>query len=170
MIKAVCTPQFGSKKIDVTYQDGKHSGMLCVDMIVKYMQMYPCLKYLVLPFKQLIFNTQMNDPYQGGLTSYALVLMIVAYLQMKQYHKMSIDAKQPNLGVLFIDFLYFFSNMDFTATEIMPFKPNKEILYTTFVKASQGAGGSMVITDPLNPGNNVARSSYKYLNLRVWVL
>lgn len=78
----MCTPGYASKKVDITIQDGKHNGIKCVDLVKRYLQAYEPLKYLVMAFKQLIFNSQLNDPYQGGLTSYALILMIVSFLQV----------------------------------------------------------------------------------------
>jgi non-canonical poly(A) RNA polymerase PAPD5/7 len=84
-VKAICTPSYASKKVDITIQDGKHNGIRCVELVKKYLQAYEPLKYLVMAFKQLIFNSQLNDPYQGGLTSYALILMIVAFLQVNFY-------------------------------------------------------------------------------------
>jgi non-canonical poly(A) RNA polymerase PAPD5/7 len=83
-VKAVCTASYASKKVDITIQDGKHNGIKCVELVKRYLQAYEPLKYLVMAFKQLIFNSQLNDPYQGGLTSYALILMIVAFLQVAQ--------------------------------------------------------------------------------------
>lgn len=37
----------------------------------------------MLPLKQLIYYAELNDPYQGGITSYGIILMIVAFLQFK---------------------------------------------------------------------------------------
>ena len=70
-------------KIDVTVQEPRHNGLKCVDLVREYLKQYECLKYLVLPLKQLIFDANLNDPYQGGLTSYGLILMIVSFLQFK---------------------------------------------------------------------------------------
>jgi non-canonical poly(A) RNA polymerase PAPD5/7 len=82
VVKAICSLTFASKKIDITIQDGKHNGLKCVELVKKYLKTYEALRYLILPFKQLLFNSQMNDPYQGGLSSYGLVLMIIAFLQV----------------------------------------------------------------------------------------
>ena len=51
VIKATCTEKYGFKKIDLTVQDGKHSGPKCVELVNKYLELYGCLRYLVLPFK-----------------------------------------------------------------------------------------------------------------------
>lgn len=168
VIKATCTNSYGSKKIDITFQDGKHSGPECVRLVAEYLEMYECLRYLVLPLKQLIFNSQLNDPYQGGLTSYALVLMIVSFLQMRLYSNIPIDMTSPTLGSLYIEFLSFYSNYDYVNSEIKPLKPTKDLPRMPYEHvAAENVYNSIVIVDPLNTNNNVARSTYRYQVLKV---
>lgn len=168
IIKAICTPAYGGKKLDIAIQDGKHTGPRCVELVAKYLDLYQCLRYLVLPFKQLIYNSQMNDPYQGGLTSYALVLMIVSFLQMKLYNKLTIEAAFPNLGVLFIEFLNWYSNLEYMTTEIRPLRPIMEVGLAPFAMvAPEVPNNSIVVVDPLNSSNNVARATYKFHFLKV---
>lgn len=110
----------------------------------------------------------MNDPYQGGLTSYALVLMIVAFLQMKLMNKFQIGVQSPNLGILFIQFLSWYSNLDYINTEIRPQPPSMEVFQTPFIQLQSDATPSgILVVDPLNANNNVARSTYKFHFLKV---
>jgi non-canonical poly(A) RNA polymerase PAPD5/7 len=69
-----------------------------------YLAEYSVLKYLVLPLKQLLYYSKMNDPYQGGLSSYGLILMIVTFLQWKIYSKEEIAMQKGHLGNLLVDF------------------------------------------------------------------
>lgn len=39
------------------------------------------MRPLVLVLKQVLMRRRMNIPYEGGLSSYALTLMVVAFLQ-----------------------------------------------------------------------------------------
>lgn len=169
IVKATCTKEYGSKKIDITVQDGKHTGMKCVELVEKYLQVYPCLRYLVLPLKQLLFNSGMNNPYEGGLTSYALVLMIVSFLQFKLFNKQTIDIVEPNLGSLFIEFLHWYAYMDHTIIEIRPMQATSEVAIPPIVQGMVDPLSAMTITitDPLNSTNNVARATYKFQFLKV---
>lgn len=167
LIKATCTPAFGGKKIDITVQDGKHSGPKCVELVHQYLESYQCLRFLVLPFKQLIYNSQMNDPYQGGLTSYALVLMLVAFLQNKTHRAETVDVGSPNLGKLFIEFLNCYSSSDYGLKEIRPFPPGVKVVSPPFFQSPDLGMGAINIVDPLNPSNNVAKSSYRFHFLKV---
>jgi len=167
VIKVTCSEQYSFKRIDITFQDEKHTGLSCVELIQKYMESYPALEYLVLPLKQLMHITQLNDPYQGGLTSYGLVLMVVAYLQFKKYRGISIDMTEPNLGSLLLDFMYYFSNIDLSQTQISPVKSVKLDLNLSTIIQTQNSNHNSIITDPLLNSNNVAKSFLKHYIFRV---
>lgn len=83
VLKAVTNSSYQSRKIDITVQDGKHTGLKCVDLVKDYLKQFEVLHTLVVAFKQLIYSCQMNDPYLGGMTSYALILVLVAFLQVR---------------------------------------------------------------------------------------
>lgn len=171
VLKATCTKSFNSIRIDVTVQDGRHNGLKCVELVKVYMTSYESLVHLVLPLKQFIFNSDLNDPYQGGLTSYGLILMIVAFLQLKQRQGADITCKRPNLGILLVDFMNFYMNFDYTGSLIKPFLPNaplsKMIPYQKRVAQFNEMTQGMHIVDPINPTNNVSRATHRYYILRV---
>lgn len=83
MIKIVCTEKYLNKKLDITLQDERHNGLNCVDLVKEYLAEYEgLLKPIVFVVKHLLYLAGLNDPYQGGLSSYGLILMIVALLQV----------------------------------------------------------------------------------------
>jgi DNA polymerase sigma len=51
----------------------------------------------------------LNNPYFGGLSSYALFLMIVSYLQS---HEQAKEIAKVNLGKVLINFLGFYGSFD----------------------------------------------------------
>ena len=62
---------------------------------------------LILVLKQYLKVCQYNDPYFGGISSYALFLMIVSYLQSQQIPK---EVSKVNLGKLLISFFQFYGD------------------------------------------------------------
>ena len=172
ILKATCTKEFNFMKIDLTVQDLRHNGLSCVELVQAYLTKFSCLRYLVLPLKQLLFNSELNDPYQGGMTSYGLILMIVSFLQFKLKNNESISIERPNLGQLFIEFLNFYMNFDYTGMEIIPLKPGQGLERHPFDKYDSSqyndyGATCMHIRDPLNPTNNVSRSCHKFVFMRV---
>ena len=45
------------------------------------MEAYPVLRPIILVLKQIMYCSFANNPYKGGLSSYALILMVIAYIQ-----------------------------------------------------------------------------------------
>ena len=81
IIKIQCTGRYNNKKIDITYQDDNHNGLESVELIQQYLGIYPQLRALTFILKKFIYSARLFDPYSGGISSYGLILMIVAYLQ-----------------------------------------------------------------------------------------
>lgn len=46
---------------------------------------YPILEPLVLVLKQFLVQRDLNQPFNGGLSSYALIVMVVAFLKVFIY-------------------------------------------------------------------------------------
>lgn len=50
-----------------------------------------------------------NDPYTGGLSSYAMFLLIVSFLQAKQ---MPTELHLVNIGHILLEFLKYYAELD----------------------------------------------------------
>jgi DNA polymerase sigma len=81
IIKATCNAELDFKSIDISYQDEQHNGLKSVELIKNYLQVYPEAENLVLVLKKFIYESKLFAPYHGGLSSYALFLMIIAFIQ-----------------------------------------------------------------------------------------
>lgn len=81
IIKVQCTKKYEEKKIDITYQDKNHNGLESVKLINEYLDIYPQLRSLIFVLKKFMYSVNIYDPYTGGLSSYGLILMIVAFMQ-----------------------------------------------------------------------------------------
>lgn len=86
--------------------------MNSVELIQKYLSVYPQLRPLVFVLKKFIYSTNIYDPYSGGLSSYGLILMIVAYLQNENRERKTKAPsdlnKAPTIAEHLIGFLYFY--------------------------------------------------------------
>ena len=57
-------------------------GLKCSEMIKSFMGVEKLLRPLVLVLKMLVDIYDISDPYKGGLSSYAITLMVIALLQV----------------------------------------------------------------------------------------
>lgn len=82
IIKLQMSPAFASRKVDITFQTYYHSGVKCNGLLRDYIKKMDKLKPLVLVVKKLLYVNGLHDTYTGGLGSYSVVLLVVAFLQV----------------------------------------------------------------------------------------
>lgn len=69
-----------SFSIDITHMTDIHNGVRCVNLVKDYIRECWYIEPLILVLKQMLKVNGLNDPYKGGLSSYGLLLMIVAFI------------------------------------------------------------------------------------------
>ena len=95
--------------IDITQMTDHHNGLECVSIVQEYLAENEIIEPLILVLKQLLKASSLNNPYFGGLSSYALFLLIVSYLQS---HEQGKEIAKVNLGKVLISFLSFYGSFD----------------------------------------------------------
>ena len=166
IIKLFAIEQYNNMSIDISIQDENHFGLKCVELVKNYIKEYKSLKPLVLAIKNILKRANLNDPYKGGISSYGLILMIVYFLQGLKLSGVDISPGENNcnLGKLFFNFLKFYG---------LTFETNK-----TIIKINDGMNdkifnefdfhtSDLVIIDPLNSYNNIAKSCQQFYNLKI---
>lgn len=66
--------------IDITHKTEFHNGIKCVELVREYLLDCWFIEPLILVLKQILKVNGLNDPWKGGLSSYGLLLMIVAFI------------------------------------------------------------------------------------------
>jgi len=56
-------------------------GLKCCKLVKKLLEEYPKMKILVLVFKKFLSLKDLNKPFSGGLSSYSLIMMVLALLK-----------------------------------------------------------------------------------------
>lgn len=72
--------------IDITHMTDIHNGVKCVNLVKEYLLDCWFIEPLILVLKQMLKVNSLNDPYKGGLSSYGLLLMIVAFIQYRKFN------------------------------------------------------------------------------------
>ena len=121
-----------------------------------YIKEYVHLKELTLLIKKLLVVKGLNSPYQGGLSSYAVVIMIVAYMNF-----FSLQNAWVNISQLLIHFF------DFYGTK---FDENKVGILVSrggcFYPFNSLSDHPIVIKDPLNIENNIGKNAYRISDIK----
>ena len=168
IIKIYSIEVYNNIPIDISIQEENHFGLKCVELVKLYMNQYESLKPLVLSIKNILKRANLNDPYKGGISSYGLILMIIFFLKQQSFSgiDISLGENNSNLGFLFFNFLQFYS---------FEFEFGKNIIYIKDTMndlddlkyQNISLGSRLIIIDPLNPNNNVAKSCYQSMGIKM---
>lgn len=153
-----------------------HYGLQSSMFVQRLCVVHPQLPPLVLVLKQLLLQRGLSDSYTGGLSSYALSIMVAAILQP---YVLEPPEMQPNLGALFLTFLQTYGTATFDTGRFgvclapPPYGP-------LFALTGEHGGGGLdeqsrswkptdpvVIQDPLCAANNVGRSCFGFRQVQV---
>ncbi|XP_030621713.1 terminal nucleotidyltransferase 4B [Chanos chanos] len=159
------TDSYTEVKVDISFN--VQSGVRAANLIKEFKKQYPVLPYLVLVLKQFLLQRDLNEVFTGGIGSYSLFLMAVSFLQL-HYRE---DACDPNtnIGVLLIEFFELYGrNFNYLKTGIR-IKDGGSYVAKDEVQKSMLDGyrpSMLYIEDPLQPGNDVGRSSYGAMQVK----
>ena len=123
-----------------------------VDYIKECTLLYPQIYDIIYIMKRFLFNRKLNKSYQGGISSYSLFLMTLAFIKS---YKNNYDIP---IGSLFLEYLYFYSNFNYYNTLIQPSKEDNNIFENIAENNLQKY--NLNIIDPIT-GLNVAKSTFK---------
>jgi len=98
--------------VDITMNQPSHSGKKTKSLLLKLLQDFKELRYLILVLKQFLRQQGLHNPYTGGLGSYCLSLMVTSFLQIYVYRKKESKGIK-NLGKLLMDVLQLYGKFEF---------------------------------------------------------
>uniref|UniRef100_A0A671M128 Terminal nucleotidyltransferase 4A n=1 Tax=Sinocyclocheilus anshuiensis TaxID=1608454 RepID=A0A671M128_9TELE len=152
-------------KVDISFN--VQNGVKAANLIKDFKQQFPVLPHLVLVLKQFLLQRELNEVFTGGIGSYSLFLMVVSFLQL--HYREDVCSSNPNLGVLLIEFFELYGrNFNYLKTGIR-IKDGGSYLAKDEVQKGMLDGyrpSMLYIEDPLQPGNDVGRSSYGAMQVK----
>ena len=165
--------EFDKIKIYISLYNHEHHGLKVLELVKNYMKEYPPLRPLILALGTILKRANLNKVNSGGLPFYGLILMIVSFIQSQKDNIInSFDLENIN-GKLFYDFLKFYGiNFDFNKYMVITYLKN-EINAPLTEKENQFNFclnpniKELTILDPLNKKNNVAKSTFQFMNLKM---
>ncbi|TIB00514.1 hypothetical protein E3P94_01751 [Wallemia ichthyophaga] len=156
---------FGGYPIDISLNqtNGVDAGRMVNDILDKY----PAARPLSILLKCFLAQRSMNEVYTGGVSSYAVICLVVSFLQMHPKVRRGDIDPLNNLGVLIVDLLELYGrnfNYDNTGIAI-------EGSGYYFSKSSRGwhqygQPYLLCIQDPQDVGNDISKGSFNILNVR----
>jgi len=147
-----------------------HQGIATRDFVMKLCAMNHALIPLTLVLKQFLSEKCLHDPYTGGLTSYAVTIMVASILQP---YVLEPPHTHPDLGTLFLKFFQKFGTTFDTRKHAVALAVNGPFVPLTGDRMPRvGSEGywnppdPVVVIDPLNSQNNLGRSCFAFRQLQ----
>ena len=137
---------------EVENEQNKIPSELMIDYIKETTMIYPQVIDIVYIMKRFLFNRKLNKSYQGGISSYSLFLLTLAFVK---FYKNNYEIP---IGSLLIEYLNYYVNFNFYTTVIQPNKD--EDIYSPIDENSNFYKCNLNIIDPIT-GLNVAKSTFK---------
>ena len=169
IIKLVSNDKFNFH-IDISEESEKHFGLKTVELVKSYLKAYSVLEPIILALKTLLNNGNLNNPYTGGLSSYGLILMVVSFIQ-SEIDNEKYNENSPNiLGETFLNVLghygiFFDYNNYVIITYPVDDTNDNNDRDNSF--SSPPNSHELIIVDPLNKQNNVAKSTFHFMNIKM---
>ena len=169
IIKLVSNDKFNFH-IDISEESEKHFGLKTVELVKSYLKAYNVLEPIILALKTLLNNGNLNNPYTGGLSSYGLILMVVSFIQ-SEIDNDKFNEKSPNiLGETFLNVLGHYGIFFFFYNYVIityPVDENSDISDRDSSFSFAQNSHELIIVDPLNKQNNVAKSTFQFMNIKM---
>ncbi|XP_061732898.1 terminal nucleotidyltransferase 4B [Nerophis ophidion] len=159
------TDSFTEVKVDISFNI--KNGVKAARLIKEFKEKYPVLPYLVLVLKQFLLQRDLNEVFTGGIGSYSLFLMAVSFLQL--HFRADVCQPNMNIGVLLIEFFELYGrHFNYMKTGIR-IKDGGCYVAKDDVQKNMMDGyrpSMLYIEDPLQPDNDVGRSSYGAMQVK----
>ena len=138
------------------------SGPKAVQVIKMFKQQFPILPQLVSIVKQFLLERDLAQVFTGGLSSYAVTILVISFLQLHPRK----DPCSDNLGVLLIEFLHLYGhdfNYSCLAVSIRDggqLLQKTDLLPDTNINQRWSDVQGFAIEDPLQPLKDIARGTF----------
>ncbi|XP_004565176.3 terminal nucleotidyltransferase 4B [Maylandia zebra] len=152
-------------RVDISFN--VETAVKAAQFIKSYLKKYPVLPPLIFVLKQFLLQRELNEVFTGGISSYSLILMAISFLQLHP----RIDTSRPNinLGILLIEFFALYGrDFDYIKTAIRVKNGGAYLCKEEMLKEMENGNrpSLLCIEDPVQPGNDVGRSSYGVLQVK----
>eukprot|EP01065_Artemidia_motanka_P018243 TRINITY_DN2156_c0_g1_i2.p1 TRINITY_DN2156_c0_g1~~TRINITY_DN2156_c0_g1_i2.p1 ORF type:complete len:511 (+),score=174.95 TRINITY_DN2156_c0_g1_i2:97-1629(+) len=146
---------------NVTLTAGRSLVRQSVAKVKSLLQQYPCAGPLILVIRSVLNQCNLNDVPTGGLSSFAITLMVFHFLQARYTAE---EAQAKDGGDALKDFLHFYGDFNFETHAVAVSSQHRGP--PTLRPHGQAQAAQVCVCDPLEADNNVADTCTKIAQIR----
>ena len=144
-------------EIDIKEKENKQPSEKVLDFIHENINLYPNIIDIIYIMKRYIQVEKLNLSFKGGISSYSLFLLILSYIKSNK------NNLKISIGTTLIEFLLFYSELNFGDYIINPKNEEKNQIYEKLSESNENS--LMFIKDPFT-GFNVSKSSFRVKDIQ----
>ncbi|KAI9311760.1 hypothetical protein BX666DRAFT_1992158 [Dichotomocladium elegans] len=151
-------------KIKVDIVLNSMSGVDSARCIRKMMAKQPGLRPLSLLIKHFLAMRNLNEVFTGGMGGYAIVCMVMSFLQMHPKIRNHLIEPENNLGTLLVEFFQLYGvsfNVDTVGIDVS----GNGSYYPKRFSRSRNGDPVFAIRDPMDPHNDIGMKSYNAIKV-----
>jgi len=173
-------PSHSPVSVQLSLNVSEHAGLISTVSVNHLVAHYPVVRGLVLVLKHILVSENLNSPFEGGLSSHSLIILVSAFVRHFHPHDHSIAPP----GLLFLQLLCWYGGIEdghhrvFTRIE-----ENESTMHSSFepsIMTVDVKGDSdcyrpkeqsettqlLYVVDPLDKTHNAARSMWRWPDLK----
>ncbi len=172
-------PSHSPVPVQLSLAVNDHAGLISTASVNFLVAHYPVIRGIVLVLKHILVSDNLNSPFEGGLSSHSLIILVTAFVRHVHPH----DHNVALPGTIFLQLLCWYGGITdghhrvFTRVEgedemVSCFDPatmtvdiqNDSDCYRK--KAQSEATEMLFVVDPLDKTHNAARSMWRWADLK----
>ncbi|KAH9932423.1 Nucleotidyltransferase [Amylocystis lapponica] len=161
-------PDLGSLKMDMSINAS--DGVQAIPIIVDYLHKMPALRHLVYVVKGFLLREQLNSASNGGMSSYALICLVISFLQVNPKNRPAEFIQKPleseSLGILLMDFFDYYAETFPYDTSYISVREGKILPKEDKGWENEAQRDRLSIECLVNPDHDVGRSTGKIARIR----
>ena len=157
-------------KFDISFDVA--NGPQAAGYVSRLMDSLPPMRHLVLVLKVFLQQRDLNEVYSGGIGSYALLVMVAAFLQTHP-SRTKIDgfktrSLETNLGILLIDFFRLYGRLlNYSTVGVSCRLGGKYFKKRGSAFYQEQKPSLLAVEDPNDPSNDLGKNSYNIGRARI---
>ena len=173
-------PSHSAVPVQLSLSVKDHAGLVSTASVNYLVAHYPVIRGLVLVLKHILVSENLNSPFEGGLSSHSLIILVCAFV--RHFHPHDHNLALP--GTIFLQLLCWYGGIEDghhrVSTKIegidQTVKCYDPALLTVDIKADTDcfrlkvapneATEMLYVVDPLDTTHNAARSMWRWPDLK----
>jgi DNA polymerase sigma len=173
-------PSHSPISVQLSLSVKEHAGLVSTASVNYLVAHYPVIRGIVLVLKHILVSENLNSPFEGGLSSHSLIILVTAFV--RHFHPHDHNIALP--GNILLQLLCWYAGIQDGHHKVFALINEEKTMCSSFdpatmavdikadsdcfrLKSSIAEQSAMLyVVDPLDASHNAARSMWRWIDLK----